>query len=74
MIAFNENISVLKSLKIPNLDDFILFFIASRCLPISERTMFKSHLVNEFPSVIKLFDFIKFWILILERTQGSSAL
>lgn len=60
MTAFDESISVLESLNIPNLGDFILFSMASRCLPVSVRTLFESQLTNEYPSVGELFTFVKY--------------
>jgi len=41
MLAFSESVSVLESLAIPNLGGFILFPLASRCLPSSCRILFE---------------------------------
>lgn len=37
---FDENVAVLKSMSIPDLGDFILFTLASRCLPATCRSQF----------------------------------
>lgn len=39
---FNEGESVLKSLKMPDLGNFILYSLAARCLPPTCRTLFES--------------------------------
>lgn len=74
MVAFDESISVLDSLKIPNLGDFILFSLASRCLPLSSRTLFEAQVVSDYPTVSELFAFVKERIAILERAQDSHTL
>lgn len=71
MVAFDESVSVLNSLNIPNLGDFILFSLASRCLPISCRTLFESQVVGDYPTVDELLSFVKTRIAILERVQDS---
>lgn len=74
MALFNENVSVLRSLKLPDLGDFILFSLASRCLPTSCRTLFESQLTTEYPTVSDLFTFLKSRVAVLERVQGVSGI
>lgn len=69
MLAFCESVSVLESLAIPNLGDFILFSLASRCLPTSCRTLFEAQVTSDFPTVHELFAFVKSRVSILERVQ-----
>lgn len=59
--AFDESIAVLESLQIPNLGDFILFSLASRCLPLSCRTRFETQTVCDYPSVSDLFAFVAYY-------------
>lgn len=59
MSTFDEGVSVLKSLRVPDLGDFILFMLASRCLPSSCRTLFESNNYDDYPSVEALFTFVK---------------
>lgn len=70
MAMFNENVSVLRALKLPDLGDFILFSLASRSLPVSCRTLFESQLTTEYPTVSDLFAFLKARVAVLERVQG----
>uniref|UniRef100_A0A2S2NNC8 Integrase catalytic domain-containing protein n=1 Tax=Schizaphis graminum TaxID=13262 RepID=A0A2S2NNC8_SCHGA len=69
MVAFSESVSVLESLAIPNLGDFILFSLASRCLPTSCRTLFETQVTADYPTVHELFAFVKSRVSILERVQ-----
>jgi len=70
MSVFGEGISVLTALQVPDLGDFILFSLASRCLSPSCRTLFESETTGDFPTVNDLLTFIKARIAILERVQG----
>jgi hypothetical protein len=70
MSVFGEGIAVLTALKVPDLGDFILFSLASRCHSSSCRTLFESETTRDFPTVDDLFTFIKNRIAILERVQG----
>lgn len=70
MTMFNENVSVVRSLKLPDLGDFILFSLASRCLPESCSTLFESQLTTEYPTFSDLFAFLKARVAVLERLQG----
>lgn len=70
---FDENLSVLRSMNIPDLGDFILFTLASRCLPVNSRSEFESQAVNFFPTVNELVTFIKKRISILQLLQDPSA-
>jgi len=57
---------VLESMQIPNLGDFILFSIASRCLTIYSIKLFEAQLANGFPMVKELLTFIKSRVAVLE--------
>jgi len=70
LTLFDEGVSVLKSLKIPDLGNFILFSLAARCLPASCRTLFESQLSTDFPSIEDLLLFVKSRATVLERVQG----
>lgn len=70
MSVFGEGISVLTALQVPDLGDFILFSLASRCLSSSCRTLFETEAIRDFPTVDDLLTFIKNRIAILERVQG----
>lgn len=69
MSIFDEGISLLNSLHMPDLGDFLLFTLASRCLPVSCRTLFESSCNSEYPSVATLFTFIRARIAVLERVN-----
>lgn len=66
LVVFDEGVSLLESLNIPNLGDFILFSIASRCLPIYSIKLFEAQLTNRFPTVKDLLMFVKSRVAILE--------
>lgn len=68
---FDEGVSVLKSLMLPDLGDFILFTLASRCLPVTCRTLFEATLGSEYPSADALVTFIKSRIAILEHVSTA---
>ncbi|XP_060849555.1 uncharacterized protein LOC132928719 [Rhopalosiphum padi] len=48
----NERISLLEALKVPNLESFILFTIAFRCLPVATRKLFESGSSADYPSIL----------------------
>ncbi|VVC30476.1 Peptidase aspartic, putative,Aspartic peptidase domain,Protein of unknown function DUF1759,Zinc finger [Cinara cedri] len=66
LTVFDESLSLLESMKIPNLADFILFSIASRCLPTDSIKLFEAQLDNTFPTVQDLLRFMKLRMAILE--------
>jgi len=72
LVVFDEGVSLLESLNIPNLGDFILFSIASRCLPIYSIKLFEAQLSNGFPTVKDLLTFIKSRVAILECIPRES--
>lgn len=53
-------------MRIPKLGDFILFSIASRCLPTYSIKLFEAQLANGFPTVQDLLKFVKSRVAILE--------
>jgi hypothetical protein len=66
LLVFDEGVSVLDSMKLPDLGDFILFSVASRCLPSYSIKLFESQLSNGFPTVRDLLAFVKSRINVLE--------
>lgn len=56
---FSDNITLLKSLRIPDLSDFLLFSLSSRCLPLATRRRFEAGFVGDFPGVENLMSFVK---------------
>jgi len=68
---FDEGVLVMRSRNIPDMGDFILFSIASRCLPLSCRTLFETNCQEDYPSVASLFAFLKARVAVLERVGHS---
>lgn len=66
LVVFDEGVTLLESLNLPNLGDFILFSIASRCLPTYSIKLFEAQLANGFPTVQELLKFVKSRVAILE--------
>lgn len=65
----SENVTVLRSLELPDLGDLILFSLASRCVvPYIIRVI--TH--GWYPTVTDLFTFLKSRIAVLECVQGVS--
>lgn len=65
--AFDESICFLKSLDIPDLGSFILFYMAFRCLPLFNRKLFESTCSSDYPTMTELLDFVRSHISILEN-------
>lgn len=59
VVTFDDGIKVLESVNLPNLGDFILFTLASRCLPTYSGKLFEAQLTNGFPTVKELLSFVK---------------
>ncbi|XP_015376107.1 PREDICTED: uncharacterized protein LOC107170490 [Diuraphis noxia] len=78
LLTFEEGVSVLESMKIPDLGDFILFSLASRCLPSYSIKLFEAQLANGFPTDEDLLSFVKsrirYWSVypVYRRPQSSS--
>ncbi|XP_025406061.1 uncharacterized protein LOC112680239 [Sipha flava] len=66
LMIFDEGVAVLETMKLPNLGDFILFILASRCLPQYSVKLFEAQLSTGFPSVKELLTFVKSRINVLE--------
>lgn len=66
LLVFDEGVSVLDSMNLPNLGDFILFSVASRCLPSYTVKLFEAQLSNSFPTVRELLTFVKSRVNVLE--------
>lgn len=65
--VFDENITILDSLKIPDLVSFWLFSLAARCLPTFSRLQFESENNEEYPSVQSVIKFVKTRIQVIEN-------
>jgi hypothetical protein len=63
---FNENISLLEALNVPNIGSFILFTVALRRLPVATRKLFESDSKEDFPSIGELLKFVRTLVSILE--------
>ncbi|CAI6371615.1 unnamed protein product [Macrosiphum euphorbiae] len=72
LVVFDEGVSLLESLHLPNLGDFILFSIAARCLPTYSIKLFEAQLANGFPTVQELLKFVKSRVAILECIPPES--
>lgn len=66
LFTFQENISVLNAMKIPELGSFILFSMAFRCLPLHTRKLFEASSSADYPSITQLLDFVRSRVSILE--------
>lgn len=64
--VFNESISLLNTLEVPDMGSFILFTIAFRCLPMSTRKLFESSVTSDYPSVDDLLGFVQSRVSLLE--------
>lgn len=64
--TFEENISLLKALEIPDLGSFMIFSIALRCLPLSTRMLFESYSSSEFPVISELLSFVQSRVAVLK--------
>jgi len=71
---FDENISILNSVGIPNLGDFILFSLAFRSLPTLSRRLFETTNQEVYPRAQDLFKFVKSRVQVLELAgEGFSS-
>jgi len=70
--VFDENVTLLHSLAIPDVGAFILSFLSLRCLPFGVRKSFESSSTEEFPSVTDVVTFVKERVRILESAGVSS--
>lgn len=59
------------SMKLPNLGDFILFSLASRCLPSYSIKLFEAQITNGFPTVEDLLSLVKSRISVLECVPSA---
>jgi len=69
--TFDENVTILEALNIPDLGDFVVFTLAFRSLPISSRRLFEMANLEEYPRTRDLFKFIKGRVQVLEMAGGS---
>ncbi|XP_050523389.1 uncharacterized protein LOC126895495 [Daktulosphaira vitifoliae] len=74
LVLFSDQTAVLESLQIPNLGEFLLFALSSRCLPLSTRKGFEAVNSEEFPAASDVIKYVKGRVSILEavRFSGSS--
>ncbi|CAI6346507.1 unnamed protein product [Macrosiphum euphorbiae] len=73
MSVFDENITILESLQIPDLASFLLFSLAARCLPTFSRRLFEAENNEEYPSIQSVIKFVKTRIQVLENAGVQSA-
>jgi len=73
LITFDEYISLLSAMDIPNLGSFVLFSLAFRTLPLGTRKVFESIMSSNFtyPSVGKLSDEVCGRITVLKNVSES---
>lgn len=73
LTTFDENISLLTALNIPDLGSFILFTLAFRTLPLGTRKLFESTVSEntDYPSIGNLIKFIRGRITVLENVGDS---
>ncbi|KAF0719706.1 Integrase catalytic domain-containing protein, partial [Aphis craccivora] len=71
--TFEESISLLSALDIPDLGSFMLFSLAFRTLPLGTRKLFESTVLNDadYPSVDNLLRFIRGRITVFENVGDS---
>jgi len=71
--TFEESISLLSALDIPDLGSFMLFSLAFRTLPLGTRKLFESTIHNDsdYPSVDNLLKFIRGRITVFENVGES---
>ncbi|VVC45890.1 Ribonuclease H-like domain,Protein of unknown function DUF1759,Peptidase aspartic [Cinara cedri] len=72
LVLFSDQVSVLKSLNIPSLSEFLLFAISLRCLPLTTRKAFEAVNKNKFPSIANIVSYIKARVAFLETADSSS--
>lgn len=56
---FSDQVSLLRSLSIPDLGDFVLFSMSVRCLPLSTRKRFETTNTHNFPAMSDLVEYVK---------------
>jgi len=72
LALFSGNVTTLKTLKIPDLSDFLLFSLSSRCLPLTTRRRFEDGFGGDFPGVEDLMAFVKARVAAFEVAGASS--
>lgn len=71
LALFAANVSMLKSLNIPDLADFLLFALSSRCLSLTTRRMFEFGFIGDYPRVDDLMKFVKVRVSAFEIAGAS---
>jgi hypothetical protein len=74
LVKFDEASASLYALNIPDLSAFILFFMASRCLPLDCRKIFEAAHQSEYPTIYQLLDFVKSRVQVLENSKLSHSI
>jgi len=72
--VFDEHVTLLQSLAIPDVGAFIISFLSMRCMPLGMRKLFESSFTDEFPSVKVVVTFIKERVRIFENAGVSSVI
>lgn len=71
---YSDQVSLLRTLSVPDLGEFLLFSIATRCLPMATRKGFERTNVQDFPTISDLIIYVKNRVSLLEAvsfTDGS---
>jgi len=66
MCLFSESMSLLVALKIPDLQSFMLFSVAFRCLPVVTRKLFETSTTSDYPTIDELMKFLRNRVAVLE--------
>ncbi|XP_050065611.1 uncharacterized protein LOC126554599 [Aphis gossypii] len=71
LALFSDQVAMLHTLRIPNLGEFVLFSLASRCLPYSTRKGFEAANKHNFPSILDMVGYVKDRVTLLEAVNFS---
>lgn len=74
LITFSDHIHLLRSLNVPDLGEFLLFVLSSRCLPVSTRRQFELKYDGDYPTVDHLIEFVKSRVSAFEAAEVSGHL
>uniref|UniRef100_A0A2S2NBR8 Integrase catalytic domain-containing protein n=1 Tax=Schizaphis graminum TaxID=13262 RepID=A0A2S2NBR8_SCHGA len=66
---FDESSASLSALNIPDLSSYIIFILASRCLPLYCRKLFEAENDAEYPTISQLLTFVKARVQVLENAE-----
>jgi len=69
--VFDERLSILESLYLPDLCSFLLFTIASKSHPTHTHRLYESENSSEYPLVDSVLEFVKNRVRVLEIAGGT---